>query len=71
MRSSPAGQCTYVAFSTHRGEPWGGRIALLDVGDTIARFPDGDMVVVTGSLDDHALTACGEPSLVVKTIEDH
>src|SRR5207253_929529 len=24
--SSPAGQCTYVVFSTHAGEPWGGRI---------------------------------------------
>jgi hypothetical protein len=70
-RSSPAGQCTYVQYSTHRGEPWGGRIALDAASSDVALFPTGDMVVVTGSLDDRALSACGEPALAVRTIAEH
>lgn len=71
VRSSPAGQCTYVQFSTRRGEPWGGRVALLASADDVTLFPAGDMVVVTGALDAHALTPCGEPALAVRTIEEH
>jgi len=71
VRSSPAGQCTYVRFSEHRGEPWGGRIALVAASSDVALFPTGDMVVVTGSLDDRALSACGEPALAVRTIAEH
>ena len=71
IRSVPAGQCTYVIFSTHRGEPWGGRIALAASADVVDLFPDGDMVVVSGSLDAAALSPCGRPALTVRTIEEH
>jgi len=71
IRSSPAGQCTFVSFSTRRGEPWGGRIALVDPSNTVARFPTDDLVVVTGTLDNRAPSTCGEPALVVRTIEEH
>lgn len=71
VRSSPAGECTYVQFSTHRGEPWGGRIVIDAAATDVALFPTGDMVVVTGSLDDRALSACGEPALKIRTIQEH
>lgn len=71
VRSSPAGQCTYVQFSMHRGEPWGGRIALEAGASDVVLFPTGDMVVVTGSIDDRALSTCGEPALAVRTIAEH
>jgi len=71
VRSSPAGQCTFVQFSTHRGEPWGGRIVLDAAASDVALFPSGDMVVVTGSLDDRVLSACGEPALKIRTIQEH
>lgn len=71
IRSSPAGQCTYVIFSTGRGQPWGGRIALESSAQEIERFPDGDMVVVNGALDSGALSVCGEPVMTVKSIEEH
>jgi len=71
VRSSPAGQCTYVQFSTHRGEPWGGRIALDAAAGDVSLFPTGDMVVVTGSIDDRALSACGEPAMRIRTIQEH
>jgi hypothetical protein len=71
IRSAPAGECTYVMFSAHPGEPWGGRIALVSSADDIALFPNRDMVVVTGKLDSRALSACGEPAISVKTIEEH
>lgn len=71
VRSSPAGQCSFVQYSTHRGEPWGGRIVLDAAADDVALFPTGDMVVVTGSLDDRILSACGEPALKIRTIQEH
>src|SRR5215469_7258536 len=71
VRSSPGGQCTYLQYSTHRGEPWGGRIALDAASNDVALFPTGDMVVVTGALDARALTPCGEPALVVRSIAEH
>jgi len=71
IRSAPAGECTYVMFSTRPGEPWGGRIALISSADDIALFPDRDMVVVTGVLESRGLSACGEPAIAVKTIEEH
>jgi len=71
VRSAPAGECTYVMFSTRRGEPWGGRIALSASSGADALFPDRDMVVVTGKLEAQPLSACGNPTLAVKTIEEH
>ena len=71
VRSSPAGECTFLQFSTHRGEPWGGRIVLDAAAGDVALFPSGDMVFVTGSLDDRALSACGEPELKIRTIQEH
>ena len=71
VRSSPAGQCTYVDFSTRQGEPWGGRVVLVASAADIALFPAGDMVVVTGSLDTRALTPCGEPAMTVQSIAEH
>lgn len=71
IRSAPVGECTYVMFSARPGEPWGGRIALVSSADDIALFPNRDMVVVTGKLDSRALSACGEPAISVKTIEEH
>jgi hypothetical protein len=58
-------------FSTRPGEPWGGRIALISSADDVALFPNRDMVVVTGKLESRALSACGEPAISVKTIEEH
>ncbi len=58
-------------FSARPGEPWGGRIALISSADDIAVFPNRDMVVVTGELESQALSACGEPVISVKTIEEH
>ena len=71
LRSSPAGQCTYIQFSTHRDEPWGGRIALTASGGDPAPFPNGDMVVVTGALDSRRPSLCGKPALVVDSIAEH
>ena len=71
IRSAPAGECTYVQFSTHRGEPWGGRIALVAGAGNPAPFPDGDKVVVTGSLQTRAPSVCGQPSMIVTTIAEH
>jgi len=71
VRSSPAGQCTFLMFATRRGQPWGGRIALSAASGAAERFPTGDMVVVTGSLDTRVPSACGQPALTVKTIEEH
>ena len=71
VRSAPAGQCAYIVFSTRRGEPWGGRVALYDKASAVDRFPDGDMVVVTGALNASAPSTCGEPALAVETIEEH
>ena len=71
IRSSPAGQCTYIQFSTHRDEPWGGRIALTAAGGDPAPFPTGDMVVVTGTLQSNAPSICGQPSMAIATIEEH
>jgi hypothetical protein len=71
VRSVPDGRCSYVVFATHRGEPWGGRIALTIETDSIARFPNGDMVVVTGALDERSLSTCGEPTMKARSIEEH
>jgi hypothetical protein len=71
IRSSPAGQCTYVIFSTGSGAPWGGRIALAAQDKVIELFPNGDMVVVTGGLDSKGLGACSDPAMAVKTIREH
>ncbi len=71
IRSSPAGQCTYVQFSTHKGEPWGGRIALAAGSEDPTQFPDRDMVVVTGSLETTAPSVCGQPTLHITKIEEH
>jgi len=66
-----AGDCTFVQYSTRRGEPWGGRIVLVSPSGGVELFPDGDMVVVSGALDSRALTGCGEPALVVRSIDEH
>lgn len=71
VRSVPAGECTYVIFSTRAGAPWGGRIALTSQESLTELFPDGDMVVVTGVLDSKVLGTCGDPALAVKTIQEH
>jgi len=70
VRSVPAGQCTYVVYSTHTGDAWGGRIALSS-SSAVDRYPDGDMVVVSGTLDSGALSPCGHPIERVATIEEH
>jgi hypothetical protein len=71
IRSSPAGQCAYVIFSTGLGAPWGGRIALASQDKVIEPFPNGDMVVVTGGLDSKGYGGCGDPTMAVKTIREH
>jgi hypothetical protein len=70
IRSSPAGQCTYVVFSSGRGGLWGGRIALANASKADA-FPDGDMVVVEGRLDANEPGICGQPSMILRSIEEH
>jgi|SRR5579864_6844563 len=71
VRSLPAGQCTYVLFSTRPDEPWGGRIALSAPAELLAQYPDGDMVVVTGTLDSTTLGTCGHPAEVVRLLAEH
>jgi hypothetical protein len=71
MRSLPAGVCTYVVFSPKPGSPWGGRIALQSATSFDDAFPDGDMVVVTGSLVSNPIGTCGNPALALHTIEEH
>jgi hypothetical protein len=71
MRSSHLGECTYVVFSTGRGAPWGGRVAIYGDPQMIERFPDGDMVVVTADVGARPLGTCGGPGVAVKTIEEH
>jgi hypothetical protein len=71
VRSAPAGECTFVIFSTRKGQPWGGRIALTSSSGEVGRYPNGDMVVVSGVLDSRMPSACGVPTLSVKSIEEH
>ena len=66
-----AGECTYVVFSTARGGPWGGRVAIFGDAATTDRFPDGDMVVVTAQTNARAPVTCGEPAVSVATIAEH
>ena len=70
VRAAPAGQCTYVKYATRPGAPWGGRLAIVET-PVADQFPDGDMVVVTGTLEDRLPTACGSPAYAVRTIEEH
>jgi hypothetical protein len=68
VRSAPAGQCTFVVFATRPGAPWGGRLALYGSPD-LDRFPDGDMIVVTGAMG--SLGVCGGPGYAVTSIAEH
>jgi hypothetical protein len=71
VRSAPAGPCDYILFSSRPGDAWGGRLPLISPPSLVDPFPDGDMIVVQGTLDSHALSVCGSPVLVVRSLAEH
>ncbi len=63
-------QCTYLRFGDPAKELWGARI-VLDAPDQTSDLQSGDTIIVRGELSQLAYGACGAPSYVVSSIEEH
>ena len=63
--------CVYLDFGERRRSQWAGRIALDTTSAQNEELRQGDTVVVKGQLSGLSYGACGSPSYIVSSIEEH
>lgn len=63
--------CIYLRFSDRRRAAWGGSVAVIAPAGYANEFGDGDMIVVKGTLVRLSDGACGSPSYLVVSLEEH